>query len=75
MKARISPEARSLALSIWLQCRAGSEFDQEEAGSMIHAALAQCERETWEAAAQIANREHAYTTRNVCLLRASEVQP
>ena len=42
-----SQQARTLALSIWLQCRAGSEFDQETAGSLIHAALAQREREIW----------------------------
>ena len=45
-------QARSLALSIWLECHAGSAFDQEKAGAMIDKALAQRERETWIKAEQ-----------------------
>jgi 8-oxo-dGTP pyrophosphatase MutT (NUDIX family) len=44
--------ARHLALNIWLNCKAGSEFNQELAGTAIEQAFQAVRREAYEEAAQ-----------------------
>ena len=60
-------ESRHVALKIWLNCKAGSEFDQELAGTVIAAALAARSRAVWLEAARVIDLrvQHYRRTRDI----------